>query len=124
VIKLTFNGHPQSIVSVEDLGQALNRFDTEALFELWALAPAGPSMCMLRNGTHAWLLYLRHPADSGFCSVGNAEHAGSERYVLSNGQADEYPLAWCIEVEQCYKAVAYFFVNDGERPDWVNWHET
>jgi len=79
---------------------------------------------MLRNGEHAWLMYLRQAGDSGLNSVGNEQRAGVEKYVLSNGQTDEYPLAWCIEIEQCYKAMAYFFVNEGERPGWVNWHET
>jgi hypothetical protein len=79
---------------------------------------------MLRNQGSAWLMYLRRKGDSGFNSVGNKEQAGSEKYLLSNGQTDEYPLAWCIDIEQCYKALAYFFVNDGARPDWVVWEET
>ena len=27
-----------------------------------------------------------------------------------------------IDVEQCYKALAFFFVNEGAQPDWVSWH--
>ena len=35
---------------------------------------------------------------------------------------DEYQLAWCIKVEQCYRILAYFYVNEGAQPDWVSWH--
>ena len=124
MIKLSFNGCQQPSTSIEELGEAFNRFDAEPQFELWVSVPTGPSMCMLRNRTRAWLMYLRYEGDSGFNSVGNSKQTGAEKYRLSNGQIDEYPLAWCIDVEQCYKAVAYFVVNEGARPEWVNWHET
>jgi len=39
---------------------------------------------------------------------------------MSNGQVDVYPLSWCIDVKQCYKAVAYFCVNEGAKPDGVD----
>lgn len=80
-------------------------------------------MCMLRNGGHAFLMYLRFPGDSGFVSVGDANDETLVRYTLSNGQIDEYPQSWCVPVEQCFKALAAFFVNDGQRPEWIAWHE-
>lgn len=78
---------------------------------------------MLRNGHWAWLMYMAEPGDAGFRSEGDASLGGTASYTLSNGQVDEYPLAWCIPVEDCYKAVAYFYVNEGERPGWVKWKE-
>jgi hypothetical protein len=79
---------------------------------------------MLRNGKHAFLMYLRVSGDSGFVSVGSSEQDVPVQYRLSNGQVDEYPNAWCLPVEQCYKALAYFFVNDGQRPEWVAWRKS
>lgn len=67
-------------------------------------------------------MYLRYEGDSGFISQGEPSAHGVALYELANGQVDEYPLAWCIDVEQCYKALAYFFVNEGAQPDWVSWH--
>jgi len=122
-MELTFNGRREAISSIEELGLALDRFDEEPQFELWASVPAGPVMCMLRNTGNAWLMYLRHEGDSGFNSVGQSSGVGAAAYTLSNGQVDEHPLSWCIEVEQCYKAIAYFFVNHGAKPGWVTWHE-
>lgn len=122
MVTVTFNDQPESIASIEEFSVALDRFDRTLKFELWLSAERGPSVCMLRNGEHAWLMYLRFEGDSGFVSQGELSAQGVASYILANGQIDEYPLAWCIDVEQCYKALAFFFVNEGTRPDWVSWH--
>jgi hypothetical protein len=118
---VSFNGELQSIVSIEDFGSALDRFDQIAQFELWLSVPGGASIAMLRNGPHAFLMYLRFSGDAGFASRGEAEKSGETSYTLSNGQVDSYPLSWSIELDSCYQALAYFFVNDGAKPDWIKW---
>lgn len=123
MIEVDFNGRIEPINSIEELSVALDRFDAELRFELWISIPEGPSIAMLRNGDHAWLMYLREPGDSGLRSIGNEAALGNERYLLSNGQMDEYPLAWCIPLEECYRALAYFYVNAGARYDRLRWHE-
>lgn len=123
MIAISFNGCDEDIDSIEAFSLALDRYDGSSQFELWLSLAKGPSMCMLRNGEYAFLMYLRSPADPGFVS-GTAANVGAEvQYMLSNGQIDEYPQAWCVPVEQCYKALAYFFVNDGQRPKWIAWHD-
>jgi len=124
MVEISFNGEPQSIASIEDLSLALDRFDEKQQFELWVSVPDGPSMCMLRNGTHAWLMYLRNTGDSGLTSSGDSFQLEVVPYKLCNGQVDEYPLSWCIDIEQCYKAAAYFFINEGAKPDWIQWRES
>jgi hypothetical protein len=120
-MKITFNGVEQAIASIEELGYALDRFDLESSFELWIATGDGPSMAMLRNADHAWLMYLRFNGDSGFVTKSDQTIEGVCEYRLANGQFDEYPRSWCIDLEQCYKAIAYFFVNDGTRYDFVDW---
>jgi hypothetical protein len=122
MVAITFNDQPESIASIEEFSLALERFDCTPLFELWLSLKDGPSICMLRSGKHAWLMYLRFDSDSSFVSQGQVNAQGVASYVLANGQIDEYPLAWCIDLEQCYKTLAYFFVNEGARPDWISWH--
>jgi hypothetical protein len=124
VIAASFNGSEEDISSIEGLGLALDRYDGHAEFELWLSVVEGPSMCMLRNGQHAFLMYLRFPGDSGLVSGDGANAETQVQYKLSNGQIDEYPQSWCVPVELCFKALAYFFVNDGQRPEWVTWHES
>ena len=123
LMKIVFNDTAQSLGSIEELSLALDRFDLEPQFELWISAQDGPSMCMLRDGNHAWLMYLRFDGDSGFVSRGDQDSQGTCSYTLANGQVDEYPLAWCIDIEQCYKAITYFFVNDGAKPNFVPWQD-
>ena len=123
-VQLELNGRVLDVSSVARMGEALNEADAHAIFELVASIPDGPSMFMLRNGTDAWLMYLREPGDAGFHSSGDPDRAGVASYASSNGQEDEYPLAWCIDVEQCYQAIAYFCVNEGAMPPWVNWFES
>ena len=93
------------------------------MLELIASVDDGPSMFMLRNRHAAWLMYLREPGDAGFHSSGEPGRVGAAEFTLGNGQVDEYPLTWCIAVEQCYKAIAYFCVNEGEKPGWIAWTE-
>lgn len=107
---------------IEEFGEALDRFDAQPAFELWLNVPGGASMSMLRNGKHAFLMYLREPGDSGYVSVGDAAD-GSVQYTLGNGQVDEYPRSWCISLETCYMALAFFFVNDRMRPERLRWQE-
>ena len=124
MVTVTFNDQEQDIRSIEQFGVALDKFARIKEFELWLASPQGQSICMLRNGPNALLMYLRHKdGDSGFTSRGDAQSSGLAPYTLGNGQVDEYPLSWCINVEQCYKALAYFFVNNGSKPEWVSWQE-
>jgi hypothetical protein len=122
-MNVTFNGTDYSYASMEELGIALDRFDSEPQFELWVSTQSGRSIAMLRNGDHAWLMYLRFQGDSGAVTSGEQSKLGSCEYRLSNGDVNEIPLSWCIELEQCYRAIAYFFVNDGARYDYVTWQE-
>ena len=76
MVTVRFNDQPESIASIEDFGIALDRFDRSPKFEIWLSVEGGPSICMLRNGKHAWLMYLRFEGDSGF--VPNADPDGSK----------------------------------------------
>jgi hypothetical protein len=121
---LLINTQELQVDSIEELDEALSRSAQLPAFELWISVPDGPSMAMLRNGSHAWLMYLRLSGDPGFVSQGDATKAGTASYTLSNGQVDEHPLSWCIDVEQCFRAVMYFFVNNGAKPHWISWQES
>jgi hypothetical protein len=103
-------------------GSWLDLFDQVRIFELWAsVSQDGPSLSMLRNGPCAWLMYLRFNGDAGFVSQGELTQTGKASYTLSNGQVDHYPLSWCIDLELCYGAVAYFFAYEGARFPWITW---
>ncbi|MFY9955959.1 Imm1 family immunity protein [Bradyrhizobium sp.] len=120
-MEITFNGTTLSVTSIEELSSALDRFDLEQQFELWITVQNGPSLAMLRNLDHALLMYLRFNGDSGVVTKGNQDKQGTCAYTLTNGEVNELPLSWCIDLEQCYKAIAYFVVNSGARYDFITW---
>jgi len=120
-MKITLDGIDTLIGSTDELWIFLDRIDGQARFELWISTEGGPSLAMLRNGEHGWLMYLRFNGDSGLVTKGDQGRQGTSAYKLSNGQVDEYPLSWCIDLGQCYEAIAHFFVNDGARYDALTW---
>jgi hypothetical protein len=124
MIEVMINGELQRTASIEELDAALVRSEQHPRFELWVSVSNGPRMSMLRSGIHAWLMYLRFEGDAGFVSQGDLTTTGETSYTLSNGQVDVYPLSWCIDLERCYQAIAYFFVNEGAKPEWITWQES
>jgi hypothetical protein len=123
MIEVTINSDQQRIASIEELDAALVRSEQLPRFELWVSVPNGPRMALFRSGTHAWLMYLA-AGDVSFVSQGDPAMTGEASYTLSNGQVDEYPLSWCIDLECCYQAIMYFFVNEGAKPEWITWKES
>jgi len=122
-MKVLFNGIELACLSTEGLDPTLDRVDLEPQFELWISCHDGPSLAMLRNGDHAWLMCLRFDGDSGLVSQGDQHQQGVCSYTLSNGQIDEYPRSWCLSLEACYQAIAHFFAHDGARDARVTWQE-
>ena len=125
--ELSVNGEhrPQATASADALARALTRLiEDEPEVELWLCHPDGASVCMLRSGPHAWLMHLRFDGDSGFTSEGDPQQDGMVHYSLGNGQVDQYPLSWCIDLAQCREALLHFFTHQGERDPRVKWTES
>ena len=124
-MELNLHGEPRVVDSVPALEQTLLDARALAQCELWltmaAEAEQGPALCLLRNGGNAWLMYLSGQDDLSFHSLGDEEADGVCSYLLSNGQVDEYPEGWCVEVEQCQRAFVAFFKTGGTRPAAIAW---
>ncbi|TDY34989.1 Imm1 family immunity protein [Janthinobacterium sp. 75] len=125
MMELNLHGEPRVLDSVQALEQALQEARALAQCELWLTrateAEQGPALCMLRNGGNAWLMYLSGQDDLSFHTLGDEEAEGTCSYLLSNGQVDEYPEAWCVEVEHCQRAFVAFFRTGGARPAAIAW---
>ena len=97
---------------------------TPAYNEIWHTAPDGGHLCALTSGEVGWLMYLRETGDAGFSSR-NPDYRGpagqTAAFQLSNGQVDEYPLAWCYPTDVVRRAVEHF-VATGTPPLFVGWH--
>ncbi|MFA6070923.1 MAG: Imm1 family immunity protein [Janthinobacterium sp.] len=124
-MELNLHGEPHVMDSLLALEQALTDARALAQCEVWLTlatdAEQGPALCMLRNGGNAWLMYLSGQDDRSFHSLGDEEETGECSYLLSNGQVDEYPEAWCVDVEHCQRAFVAFFRTGGARPASIAW---
>ncbi len=123
MMSLSINGRSQPIDSIEQLSPYLDEMEHLSPLEAWLSISEGPSLSLLRQGRRAFLMYLPSNGDPGFTSRGADESAATEPFVLSNGQVDRYPINWCVALEECFHAFAYFCVNHGERYPHVSWHE-
>ena len=125
MMELNLHGEPCAVASLSDLQQALASSNSLAQCELWLTmadnAGQGPALCMLRNGGSAWLMYLSGQDDISYHSLGDEEEEGDCSYWLANGQVDEYPAAWCVELEHCQRALVEFFRTGGARPAAIAW---
>src|SRR5215831_19110685 len=121
---LYVNDTSQRIESLEELDERLQEVEAQSPLDLSISVAEGPSLQMLRSESHAFLMYLREPGDSGFVSGRSRPMTPTVKFTLGNGQIDEYPRAWCIPVEECFKAFVFFYVNNGLKPTWIQWHES
>lgn len=125
-LRLSINGRERLVVTSEEVAQLLHARSHEQFIEVWLTGdPSEPSLSLLANGDHAWLMYLRESGDSGYSSR-NPDYSGREEatidYLFSNGQRDRYPASWAIPRSRAIEA-AVFFAADKGRPPWVEWHE-
>lgn len=124
MIKASVNGEESHIETAEEMDRVLVNAARCSPCDLWLRIDDGPSICLLRQGDYSWLMYLRDWEDAGFVSIGNFDAPGKAEFTLSNGQVDEYPVAWCIPLEQALRAVSQFWHDRGKRSDEVEWWET
>jgi hypothetical protein len=91
--------------------------------ELWVERESA-RMCVLLSSGRALLLFMRHSGDPGFSSRNPAfdpQTKSVHRFRLSNGQVDEYPVAWTYSSDDAFRALQEFAAS-GRVPDDMAWH--
>lgn len=101
------------------------KFQSGPYQEIWIDGEHASSLCALIHGELGWLMYLPNE-DGGSYSSRNPDYQGDMEaeldFLLSNGQLDSYPLAWCLPLERVEAALNYFKTN-GQPPSFVVWHD-
>ena len=117
-----------SVPTAKDLRQCLEQVRQQQFSELWLIAgDDGPSLTMLVNGAYAWLMFLQNQDDVGFHSLNLSYHGSAElrmKFQLSNGQMDEYPVAWTLALEDAFDACEYFMTTQGRRSPAITWEDS
>lgn len=124
-MELTLNGESYEVASLGGLRYHLPKIHERQFCEVWLYADSGwPAVCMLVNGSSAWIMFLREEGDAGF-STRNPKYDGPKdtliEYFLSNGQRDEYPAEWDITAPEAIRALEHFFEAQEMAP-WLQWH--
>jgi len=122
-MKASINDNEYVLDTEEKLGVYLDTIDSTDYVEAWMLHEAGESICLLKANKFMFLIYLRYPEDIGFVSKGAVQGNNTIKFKLSNGQVDEHPVRWCIESEQAYKVLAFFYENNGKQSPYIEWQE-
>jgi hypothetical protein len=127
-LTITISGQKAPVSTAADLRPYWQTVRARPFSAVWLDAGEhGPSLALLVNGKHAWLMYLRdHEGDPGLSSR-NPDYAGPPNalmeFVIDNGQRDEYPIAWTLPLEQTLAACEYFVVTQGGRSPNIVWHD-
>jgi len=91
--------------------------------ELWVEHPEYPRVGALFSGPRGWMMYLRFDGDAGFSTRGPRVQDQPDqpmRFVLSNGQVDEYPASWTYSRAVIFGALEQF-IRTRTLPD-LAWH--
>ena len=112
------------VVDVQRLRELFSSAMQPRFAELNLIGPGG-TLFISKNGSRAWLMFLRYFGDAGFHSVNpHYDGPGGEmlEIYIQNRQADEKPLSEWITVEEAARVAEHFFLY-GERAPWVTWHD-
>jgi hypothetical protein len=127
-MQFLLNAQELSMPTARDLRQCLEQVRQRQFSEVWLIAgDDGPSLTMLINGASAWLMNLQNQDDVGFNSLNPSYHGPAElrmEFQLSNGQMDEYPVAWTLALEDAFDACEYFVTTQGGRSPAITWEDS
>lgn len=122
-MKILINDTEYKIGDMTDLERILNEGHDDDYREIWVERGVA-RMCALAAKDIAWLMSVQVDDGAGYSSR-NPSYPGSEQetmaFELSNGQVDEYPVAWTLPRERWVSALLHF-ANTGERAENVIWH--
>jgi hypothetical protein len=122
---LGVNGAEYTISTQTELQQHLAALSNQGYFELWLTLPTDICISALINNDRALVIFGRYDGDAGLSSRNpdNADDNGKQiDFYLSNGQRDEYPLAWTIPTKDALTAFDYAFRYHRAAP-WIVWHD-
>ena len=124
MFKAAVNNCHYDFHSLTELERVLKEGHDQEYREIW-VEHGKRTMCALAAGHRAWLLMMRFPEDCGLSSR-NRDYAGGAgetmKFRLSNGQIDEYPVAWTLPNDVWVPAML-LFAETGKLSKSVGWHQ-
>ena len=122
---LSVNGAQYPINTHAELQQHFAALPNRGFLELWLTLPADICISALINDDRALVIFGRYDGDAGLSSRSRdfADDDGQQlEFYLSNGQRDQYPLAWTIPTTDALAAFDHAFLYHKAAP-WILWHD-
>jgi len=123
MIKFSINNTDFELKTEQSLNEKLTILKKNKFNEIWISGFAKSSLTVLTNSKKAFLMYLRNEDDAGFNSVSSENETDeSMDFLLSNGQMDEYPLHFLVDIDLAEKAILKYY-ESGEMWNGIAWIE-
>lgn len=123
MIKFSINNADINIETERYLNKKLNTIRTNKYNELCISGFGTSSLTVLINSKKAFLMYLRNEDDAGFNSMSSINDTEKTiDFLLSNGQMDQYPLHFLVNIDLAEKAILKYY-KTGEMWQGIDWIE-
>ncbi|MFB6871309.1 hypothetical protein [Streptomyces sp. NPDC056323] len=106
-------------VSADSVAQALRARIAGGKLESLLESSSGRTLFAVSNGERAMVMLLDHPGDPGEHAADPGAKDWSDGFVLSNGQADEYPDADTVPLAEALRIVRHILATGRPPADAV-----
>ena len=124
-IVLRVNGMEHALDDIDELRQKLHKVQQADFADVW-LERRNVVMSMLtnRDRNRAFQMYLTADNPAGFHAISDSETDRDEeiKFLLDNGQADEFEFSDTIVLADAIRALEYFFLHGGKAP-FILWRD-
>jgi hypothetical protein len=120
---ISVNGAESQVESASELQDRMAEVASMKYLEVW-VEKGTEAICMLANGSQAWLMYLLNQDDECYSTRNPKVDDDTDEcldFYLSNGQRDVYPVSYLITKEEAIRGIEYFIEHGGRAP-WLSWH--
>jgi len=119
-MRLKIDNQDFTAKNLTELESYLAAYNHHQYAEIWLDYEGKISISLLKNDNWAWLCFFEDNVSRSFHSENpeNQKNIETLDFVLSNGQSDLYPLAFCYPTPIAYEALHYFFKHQ-EKADFI-----
>ncbi|MET9655519.1 Imm1 family immunity protein [Streptomyces sp. NPDC006510] len=107
-------------VSADAVAEALRARIADGKLESLLESPSGRTLFVVSNTERAMVMLLEYPGDPGEHAADPGAEDWSDGFVLSNGQADEYPDADTVPLDEALRIVRHILAT-GRPPADAAW---
>lgn len=118
-----FGNSINNLNSLKELHSVLSKIEKLKSLEIWFKKEGTSSICVLKEETAAFIVYIDDEKDKTFSSRNlKGEKNKFIDFKLNNGQIDEYPENWVVSFEKA-KLVIIDYFEGNDILNTISWNE-